>query len=63
MCVPLFYKTKYKMKRKKRVNVRLEAEQIEQLKQVSNKAGICLSGAVRVILNDYLKCYNYSKTQ
>jgi hypothetical protein len=51
------------IKRKKRIDVRLDIEQIEQLKQVGKIAEMSFSAAIRVILTDYLKYYNYSKTQ
>jgi len=46
---------------KQQVNIRLELDQISQLRALSIESSITVTAIVSVLINDYLKVYNYTK--
>ena len=46
--------------RKQQCNIRLDAEQFEELKDLFKKNKITISAGIRALVNDYLKFYKYN---
>jgi hypothetical protein len=46
---------------KQQVNIRLELDQISLLRALSIESNITVTAIVSVLINDYLKVYNYTK--